>query len=147
MILFHKTFIRTYNITLCHGKTSTSLFIHGACMVACDDSITGCISVSHSVFHGQALDSPRPWLSPSKMPIFFRSISFAKFVFWFIILLEGKFLHNTLLSNKDLQVYFCAKIEGICICLSWAPVPAEEKQPHCMILPPPCFTMSMVSFG
>jgi hypothetical protein len=68
-----------------------------------------------------------------------------------IVLLEGEPPSQSQISGRPKQVsvknftYLAPSI--IPSILTSFPVPADEKHPHSMMLPPPCFTVGMMFLG
>lgn len=94
------------------------------------------------------------WLGHSKTLIFFRwSHAFVDLNVCFSLLSCWKVKFLFIFSFLTEAWRFCAKIDCylelfiIPSTLTKALVPAEEKQPQSMMLPPPCFTVGMVFFG
>ncbi len=91
------------------------------------------------------------WLGLSKTSIFFWwSHSFVDFDVCFGLLLCWKMKFLFIFSFLAEAWRFCANIDRylelfiIPSTLTKAPVPAKEKQPQSMMLPPPCFTVGML---
>lgn len=58
----------------------------------------------------------------------------------------GKLNFSSSSAGSETCFFFFAKKDGplILSVLTIVPVPAEEKQPYSMMLPPPCLTLGMV---
>lgn len=69
--------------------------------------------------------------------------------FWFLywpIWDDTKYLLKPCLSWCGFFPFWCWRYKVILSILTRAPVPSEEKHPHGMILPAPCFTVGLVFF-
>ena len=62
-----------------------------------------------------------------------------------IVLLEGEPLPQSEVLSALEKVFIKDLCTSLCLSFPGLPVPATEKQPHSMMLPPPCFTVRMVA--
>lgn len=89
------------------------------------------------------------WLGHSKTSIFFfwsHSFVYLDLCFGTLLCWKVKFLHLQLSNRVCAKLDQHLKLYMIPSILIIAPVSAKEKQPYSMMLPPPWFIVSMVSF-